>query len=285
MTLKQFGNTLSQIKENKHINKSKALARHLGWQIKKILKLYPFYIKISESYIIVHDKNCSDCALVNCLGMYDYNIMNLIKLLSEKEIIFFDVGANVGVYSLLASESGITKVYSFEPHPKTFSQLFGNVEINGRKNIVPLKLALSDKAEETGFSDYTLSALNRFVGEEFIPRITVETKRGDEVCKELDVIPSFVKIDVEGFELKVLNGFGEYLARINIVILEFGELNKKDKPDIIRLLSENNFDGPFYFDFDKKHLTKIPMESEKNVVFVNRNFNDRLTANYKIMFV
>ncbi len=285
MPLKQFRNTLLQIIENKHVNKPKALAKHLVWQIRKMLDLFPFEIRVSDSLIIVEDKNCGGCALANCLGMYDYNIMNLIKLLSEKENYFFDIGANVGLYSLLASEAENINVYSFEPHPKTFSQLFKNIEINGRKNITPLKLALSDKAEKSGFSDFAESSLNHFVEDAFIPQIVVDTKRGDEVCNELKIIPSFIKIDVEGFELKVLSGLGEYLSQIKFVIIEFGELNKKDEPDIVQLFKEKNFEGPFYFDFDGKFFTKIQIKSEKNVVFIQRNIRKYLIENYGLTIV
>ena len=282
MPAKQFYNTLNQILKNKHVSKTKALSKHLVWQARKFLGLYPFEIKISKSIIVVEDKNCGGCALANSMEMYDYNIMNLIKLLSKKENVFFDIGANVGIYSLIAAEENTVVVYSFEPHPDTFAQLLKNVEINGRKNITPLKLALSNKNEKTGFSDLTESSFNRLVNNTFIPRILIDSKRGEEICKELQVIPSFIKIDVEGFELKVLNGFGECLSQIKFVIVEFGELNKKDETEIVKLCNNKNFDGPFYFNYDGRFFTRDLLEGENNVVFIHRNIKNHLSENYEL---
>ncbi len=280
MPAKQLFNTLYQILENKHVNKTKALSKHILWQIRKILKLYPFEIKISNFIIIVEDKNCGGCALANSMEMYDYNIMNLIKLLSKKENVFFDVGANVGIYSLIAAEENTVVVYSFEPHPKTFSQLYKNIEINGLENIIPLKLALSNTEGRSGFSDFAESSVNRFVKTGFEPRIIVNKKRGDEICKEFNVVPSLLKIDVEGFELDVLKGFGEYLSHVKFIIVEFGELNNRDAMEIVELCNNKNFEGPFYFNYDGRLFTREIIKGENNVVFVNREIIKHLSGIY-----
>ena len=59
----------------------------------------------------------------------------------------FDLGANVGVYSLLAAKAGV-KVVAFEPEPQNFSVLTMNIYLNELSDlIVPLNIAISDRTD------------------------------------------------------------------------------------------------------------------------------------------
>ena len=284
MSIQQFINTLTQINSCQHVNKSKAYYKHLFWQIRKIFNLFPFEIQISNSKIIARNKYCGVCALANCLEMYDYNIMNLIKILSQKEKVFFDVGANIGLYSLLASENKNIHIAAFEPHPKTFEQLCGNIELNQRNNIKPYKLALSDTNGKSKFTNLNESSINRFPDKTNESSIDVDVKRGVDICKELNIIPSFIKIDVEGFELEVLLGFGNILSEIKLIILEWGELNEDDTSVMFELFLINKFEGPYYFKDDSKTLSREKHLKEKNVFF-NTKAKDYLLKEYSLIII
>ena len=72
----------------------------------------------------------------------------------EEGQVFYDVGANVGAYSLIASRfhQGSVRVYAFEPSSPNYAQLCKNININNSQNIVPLPLALSDKTSIDTFN-------------------------------------------------------------------------------------------------------------------------------------
>ena len=112
MPLNQFINTLNLIFETNHLNRFQSILRHLFWQVRKIFNLFPYQQRISESFIIAESKYNGVSALRNRIGMYDYNNMSLIKILLEHGGDFFDIGANIGTYTLIASEQHRAHIYS-----------------------------------------------------------------------------------------------------------------------------------------------------------------------------
>ena len=153
----------------------------------------------------------------------------LIKNLSKGDI-FFDIGANQGYYSILSSklvgDSG--KVVAFEPDPNVFKIL----QKNKRDNMTILNYAVSDEngpVELYSFSSLsTLSTLvktySAMVAEErkFKPvRFTVKSITLDSFCSNFKLIPTFMKVDVEGAEFLVLKGAETILKKYDpIIILE-----------------------------------------------------------------
>ncbi|MCX5797830.1 MAG: FkbM family methyltransferase [Elusimicrobia bacterium] len=140
----------------------------------------------------------------------------LIRDLREGEV-FFDLGANLGYYSLLAAKLvGATGcVHAFEPSPFLLPLLRANLK--RKPNAQAVDKALSDKTEVTRFFIAPLP----FIGTSSLRpdwqrRTTpteVETISLDEYCRSRDVSPSFLKIDVEGLEDKVISGGAELLKR------------------------------------------------------------------------
>jgi len=111
------------------------MCRHLLWQARKLLGLFPFVQRISESNIISRSHHCGVSALINNQGLYDFNNMSLLKLLLQAGGDFFDVGANIGSYTLIAAESAKARVFAFEPGPATYEELRSNLKLNGCENV------------------------------------------------------------------------------------------------------------------------------------------------------
>lgn len=116
-----------------------------------------------------------------------------------------DVGAHTGVYSLFACAlNPNAEVFSFEPFPYIYERLLDNIAINGfRQRCQPFQTGVGDIAGTARFhiaEDLTMSAVVEAGGEVEIPVVTLD-----------DVVPHdgrtrLVKIDVEGYEYKVLEG-------------------------------------------------------------------------------
>ena len=68
----------------------------------------------------------------------------------QKNKVFFDVGANVGMYSIFAAINSLVKVYSFEPESNNFQVLMQNIVVNNLTNkVTPYPVGLSNKTEFT----------------------------------------------------------------------------------------------------------------------------------------
>ncbi|MBN2453541.1 MAG: FkbM family methyltransferase [Candidatus Omnitrophica bacterium] len=171
--------------------------------------------------------------------------------------VLYDVGANVGAYSLVASKyfNGRVRVYAFEPGFMTFVELCRNIITNEcQDSIIPLQVALSDKTVMDTFNYNNLTpggALHAFgkpldcKGETFAPvfRQPVLSYRIDDLIKQFGIpAPNHIKIDVDGIEYKVLEGASGALksAALRSVIAELEE-GSAEADRIIGLMSRNGF--------------------------------------------
>lgn len=173
----------------------------------------------------------------NKLSGEDFFIQKISKFLNSSDCVFFDVGANIGNYSLLIrSIAKSINIYAFEPHPKTFKKLelqgqeHNYVTINAACSDVEGKLKLYDyQGEKDGSSHASLyqnaiEQLRQADSDSWeVSVITI-----DQFVKEnnIDKI-SLLKIDTEGNELKVLKGSKESIKNniIDIIHFEFNEMN------------------------------------------------------------
>lgn len=148
-------------------------------------------------------------------------------LLKEGDVVL-DIGANIGTWSFKAAAlTGKTgKVYAFEGHPHTASLIERNITLNHFSNVSVVAMALGDRAGETVFSDEAYDDVN-FVNE-FGEGIRVPVIRLDdfEPLKEISRVRC-INLDVEGYELRVLEGGQAAVAKTDYVIFEAFEDNCK----------------------------------------------------------
>lgn len=155
---------------------------------------------------------------------------------------FYDIGANVGAYTLIAAKAfgGRVKVLAFEPAFLNFTQLCRNVALNQcQDSVTPLSIALSDKTSLDSFnyhdlipggSLHTLGEAIDYKGDRFEPVLkqSVLSFKTDYLITQFDLPrPTHIKIDVDGIEFAVLKGADQTLSdstlRSIVVELEAGE--------------------------------------------------------------
>jgi len=152
------------------------------------------------------------------LDTYEWRELSFARALVQPGDTVLDVGANIGYYTLnLARWVGPSgTVYAFEPDPTNFAILQKNVSVNSLKNVRIHNCALTDydgdailyrSKDNTG--DYSLTP--RF--DDAARPVPVMTRRLDTLARELERTPSFLKIDVQGFEPSVLLGGSHSLDR------------------------------------------------------------------------
>lgn len=144
-------------------------------------------------------------------GKYGFFYADWLK--KQKESIFIDIGANIGLYSLIANTNSCFKaIYSFEPHPETYQFLTDNIQINQASKCIAHKLAISDRCEKqtihvkpnhSGVA--TLREVKSSEGYQSSIEIEcVDANTLDTLIQNPDHLPISIKIDVEGFELVVI---------------------------------------------------------------------------------
>lgn len=140
--------------------------------------------------------------------------VTLLRRLVRPGMQVVDVGANIGLYSLLfgklVGERG--RVYSFEPEPHLCSTLRENCRSNGITNVVPFEYAAGPSNARQQFQSATFNSGNNSLGRGPSRAATVEVT----VVRIDDVLPvgkiDFAKIDVQGHELGALAGMERLLS-------------------------------------------------------------------------
>lgn len=136
----------------------------------------------------------------------------------------WDIGANVGIYSIYAGVKGV-RCYAFEPHFANYHQLCITIAVNGLQDVVtPLCLAFSDRKSiaelnlaslDVGTSMSNFGEALDFRGQPFQPAF----RQGmvgydiDSFVEDFGVeIPDHLKVDVDGIELSIVAGAGKTLS-------------------------------------------------------------------------
>jgi len=172
-----------------------------------------------------------------CSVLKSFNIEAEPDLLIVKEILtkgdfVIDIGANIGIYTKYLSEFVETtgKVISIEPIPITYNFLLNNIEKLKLINVETYNVAIAERKRTsqmiipTGISGeyYSRAKLlntNDKVTEVNLRKVDVKLVPLDTLVDSIDRIISFIKIDVEGFELSVLKSAKKILEKNNPSLL------------------------------------------------------------------
>jgi FkbM family methyltransferase len=153
-----------------------------------------------------------------------------------------DVGANIGEVSIICSQAvgAEGRVWAFEPNPRIYQYLLGNLALNRCANVTATNLALGANEGRVRMSNDKHDDMNRIV----------ESGAIEVACSTLDAqLPeapiALLKVDVEGSELRVLEGARRALGRTACVNCEMGEDHYRrygyGMADLIRFLDAAGF--------------------------------------------
>ena len=185
------------------------------------------------------------------------------------EDIFFDIGANIGFFSMLAARSG-AEVFSFELEPSNVRALFDNAYLNDASlNIIPIGLSDKNALFATDFAGAGVGgSLNRLVreGEGRAPR-TISITLDTLYKANLIPVPTKVKLDVDGLEPNIIKGGQELLsdAKCREVLVEMDLQDHESMAETACLLAACGFDArekfPISEQFQMWHFAKAAMQS------------------------
>ena len=167
---------------------------------------------------------------------------------------FFDVGANVGLYSWeVRKVCPLRKILAFEPDPKNFKLLEITQKEANLQNLKICNTALSDQVGNVSFLQDTLTSATGCVEGKEKPwielylnspanEIRVKTNTLDSVSD--DKTPSLIKIDVEGHELEVLQGGRNTLSEAKpLLIIESFPPKQLTVLSLLQELGYNSMDA------------------------------------------
>lgn len=163
------------------------------------------------------------------MGTYEAGLRRVFEQFIKSGMTVVDVGANIGIYTLLAARKTGSKgrVYAFEPEHANFELLEKNVELNEYSHVTTIPMALSDKH---GQAQIYLSASGN--GSHSMYRNDAVTDNTENIqCVSFDEFweaegrPTihFIKMDIEGAEAAVLRGMDRFLHATDALtmVLEF----------------------------------------------------------------
>lgn len=270
MSVRQFAQSLSIIRRVEDTSRGGALMRHLMWQGRKLLFPRPVARRLSQS-VITDDEAGGVISMVNMLGRYDFNNMHLVQVVLSRAPapVFLDVGANIGAYTLIASEVHGADVISFEPIPAAFAKLERNVHLNGRERVTMLPVAVGREQGELRMTCNGASPINHVVTDasETNQTMVVAVETLDAVCERLGLSPTMIKIDVEGHEPAVLEGASACFNSADACLIENG-----DRPSVVSIMHGYGWQGPFYYHHRAARLATTPQSLAEDQVFIGPGF-------------
>lgn len=154
---------------------------------------------------------------IEIYGEYSQCEIDFLLLFINSSSVVYDIGANIGYHSL-AFASKASRVYSFEPNEQSFQLLEKNT--NHLSNLFSFNVAVGDATNEKVFIERLDLNTPTNYG---MAKITSESDSSHEIkivsLDSLDLAPpSLIKIDVEGFELKVINGATRIIENHNPIV-------------------------------------------------------------------
>lgn len=148
--------------------------------------------------------------------------------------VVYDLGANIGAFSIACSNYNVKKIYAFEPHPEIYGCLNYNLNRYG-KNCTTFNNAISDdfKTVKFGTSESTVASSIKDDGAFEVESINLEKF----VCKNNLDLPTYLKLDIEGAEYDFFeNTSDEFIKNVHSIFFEFHNNNGSNLSKIINRL-------------------------------------------------
>lgn len=149
------------------------------------------------------------------LGRSERAQMRLAAELASGAKVCFDIGANVGMYTLLFARQS-PKVVAFEPLPRNVGYLDRVVRLNHLNNVLIVPWAVTERSGVGRFALAGDSSLGHLAGNGEQPAALTSC---DEFVERFGLTPDLIKIDVEGEEAAVLRGARQTLTRRPAILL------------------------------------------------------------------
>lgn len=262
----------------------KALGRAGNWQLKHKISEKPIDVNAFGYKILLYPDSLQTRAIVYYTPLKDYDVTQFIQRYLKVGDSFLDIGANIGLYTLLAcsvvSKSG--SVDSFEPCPKTFRRLEENVARNELNQVKLHQTVLGENSSVIKFTvdldtiNHVLSSAPPKTEDNYIE---VSCQPLDEIINDKDY--AMAKLDVEGYELPVLRGGSKMLSHQNppVLMLEINEEFKRYGITALEIVNQLQKWGYYSasYDADSNEL-KFTNQVWDDVLFIHEDYQETVIS-------
>lgn len=210
-------------------------------------------VTVADTTFLISHASGSEFRRARNFAAGEPELLEAFRAAARGARVVLDVGAATGLYTILAARTNSSaRVYAFEPHSNNREALNTNLHLNQIENVTVSNMALGDTPGEAFLEhrgDRQIAGLGthriKLSPDAGLPRVTIATI--DLLVAQGEVEPpDVIKIDVEGFEVRVVRGMQETLRRSRPVVLlelhprEIAELGD-DPDDLHALLTEAGY--------------------------------------------
>lgn len=250
-------------------HRSKAVGAYLRWQVlSRCLRdgaaIMPFTGK-TKLYIV---PNLHGATGNIYLGLHEFHEMSFLLHFLRPEDLFFDIGANVGSYTVLAAGHCGARTITCEPVDSTYRVLSKNVALNELAGLAQTRqIAVGDQEGSVSITE-GLDAKNHVVqGGDSSHGTTVEVPVTTLDLLASDGAPRLIKIDVEGYESFVFRGGTDTLANEGLEAI-IVELSPDTLEESHERLTSNGFTPFRYEPFTRKLEPRDSPTTSDNLIYV-----------------
>lgn len=206
-----FG-TISRLRQCRDFQREpiRAVVGRIRWKLRWLFTQTPCRLRVGEDIDLLVPKTGSG-GFIYAYGYSEPETIRFVLSFLQPGMTFWDVGAHVGEYSLLASRKvGFAgRVEAFEPQAAIFHFLEHNQAANRASNVRLHPIAVSDRSGQVEIalhSDPARTFINPGAPLASLPTTQVTAASLDEFAVAQHQVPNLIKVDVEGAERLVLEG-------------------------------------------------------------------------------
>jgi FkbM family methyltransferase len=224
-------------------NPWRATAKFLCWIVRESADK-EFVFQTSDGVFLVSMPANFSAMAMYLLSDRDPEIQSVIRRVVPSGGVFVDVGANIGTYTVRASQAvgREGRVVAIEAHPFTFRFLQRTIAMNGFTNITTLNIAAGDNRQNVCMKYERLNPGETHVSPEGSTEVVMQPL--DECLAELGIAAiNYLKIDVEGYELYVLRGARRIIEASGDIVVQTEQNESHARryghsvTDVVQLLS------------------------------------------------
>jgi FkbM family methyltransferase len=204
-------------------HKGRTAIKFLWWALYQALQL-DFSFRTDDGLLFVSMPGNWSSLATYIQNYRDPGIQKFIRRIVAPQSTFVDVGANIGTYTVFAAATvgPKGKVVAIEPHPLIFEYLQRNVRGNHLQNVLAVEVAVGALRKTAAMKYSKQNPGETHVASQYDAQATeVPMARLDDVLADLGIGKvDYLKIDVEGYELYVLQGATHTIAASPNVIIQ-----------------------------------------------------------------
>jgi FkbM family methyltransferase len=239
-----------------------AIWRVMSWQVRSRLATGEITVPWIEGTRLVARRGMTGATGNIYAGLHEFADMAFLLHLLRPSDVFFDVGANIGSYSILASAVCGARTYAFEPDPDTVRALKINIAANELgARVTVIEAAVGDQSGEVAFT-VGRDTVNRVAHSDDtrtrqVPLTTLDAAAGD-AC------PTLIKIDIEGYEEQAVLGAIHVLQAPTLKAVQLETVTDT----VRRVLHGHGFVERFYDPVRRRLSTTATEYSQANALWV-----------------